>query len=137
MYLVQSTRTSETPARVVSRRSLVQKTLSARERAAIAASVLAGEVVLTLSVSQLAAVIGTHATCISVASQLTPEMRQAIANGKSDLAFSPLLKASPKSSALPQPVGDIINAAALDALIIRATKVEHALARAVEQIATA
>jgi hypothetical protein len=97
MYLVATSETS-TAARVISGRSLVHRHLSPRQRAAIVASVLAGEAVLKLSARQLAAVLGTHQTYIRAASKLASAKRRAVADGNDLTSFAALLK-----PALPAP----------------------------------
>ena len=132
MYIVNNSKASASP-RVISGRSLVHQRLNARQKAAIAASVLAGEAVIKLSARQVAAVLGTHATYIRAASQLSPEMRRSIVDGRDQISFTGLLKPSSKPLALPKPVSDeqlagIVRGAGIDRVLAVACEVESAAA---------
>jgi hypothetical protein len=126
MYLVPTSKTSA-PLRVIRGRSLAQRKLGAAQKASIAAGILAGEVTIELSVSQLARLVGVSVPYISAARQLTPEVRRSIADGEGTLSFTLLLK-SPLS--LPKPVTDtqlvnIIRDAGLDRTLAAACAVEN------------
>lgn len=131
MYLGQKPMTSTSPARVVSGRALAHRTMSPRQRAAIAASVIAGEMFLDLSVRQVAAVMGTSSTYMGVAAKLTPETRAAVAAGKYAVPFTGHLKSSSEALALPKPtvsdlqLADIIRGAGVDRMLEVACLIEN------------
>jgi hypothetical protein len=130
MYLVQASKATLPSPRVISGRSLVHRKLSAAQKAAIAARLLAGEVLVQLSTRQLAQLLGVSVPYIRVASQLTPAKREAIANGTDSTTFTSLLSSS-RSLALPRPVVsdqqlvNIIRDVGLDRTLAAACAVEN------------
>jgi hypothetical protein len=96
MYSLENGKAS----RVVLGRGLRNRRLDARQGAAIAADILAGEIALRLSVRQMAALFGVS----DVARELSSGKRQAIANGLDQTSFAALLLKPPvEQPALPAP----------------------------------
>lgn len=127
MYLVENSKASAW-RRVIRGRALVHRRLNARRRAAIAAQLFEGEVVIDLSMRQLAQLIGVSAAYIHAARQLSPAKREAIANGTDSTPFTTLLPSS-KPLALPKPVSDtqlvdIIKGVGIDRVLSVACTVE-------------
>jgi hypothetical protein len=89
MYIVKASETSLTP-HVISGRSLVHRKLNARQRAAIAADILAGKVVIELSTCQLAQLIGVSVPYIRAARQ--PSQRQALPKPISDIQLTSIIR---------------------------------------------
>lgn len=80
MYLIQSSTTSA--PRVLSGFALSHRHLSARQRAAIGAQLLAGEVTVKMTAAQLARLLGVSSQYISRAAKLPASQRRAIAEGR-------------------------------------------------------
>jgi hypothetical protein len=100
MYSLENGKAS----RVVLGRGLRNRRLDARQRAAIAADILAGEIALRLSVRQLAALFGVSERYIHLARELSSGKRQAIASGLDQTSFAALLLKPPVGQpALPAP----------------------------------
>jgi hypothetical protein len=100
MYSLENGKAS----RVVLGRGLRNRRLDARQRAAIAADILAGEIALRLSVRQLAALFGVSERYVHLARELSSGKRQAIANGLDQTSFAALLLKPPvEQPALPAP----------------------------------
>lgn len=117
------------PPRVISGRSLVHRKLSAPQKAAIAARLLAGEAIIQLSTTQLRQFLGVSVSYIRAASQLTPAKREAIANGTDKTSFTILMPSSKKQAALPRPITDDTDITDVQlANIIRSVGVDRALA---------
>jgi hypothetical protein len=131
LYLVEKEKASAW-RRVISGRALAHRRLSARQRAAIAAQLLEQEVVIDLSVRQLALLIGVSVPYILTARQLSSEKREAIVNGKDLTSFTTLLPPASKPLALPKPVTDlelaeIVRAAGIERVLAVACQVENQL----------
>jgi hypothetical protein len=120
MYSLENGKAS----RVVSGRGLRHRRLDARQRAAIAADILAGEIALRPSIRQLAALFDVSEVYIRLARELSSGKRRAIANGLDQTSFALLLKPPVEQPALPAPklVSDEQLAAA-----IRAVGIDHTL----------
>lgn len=117
--------------RVVKGHSLVHCKLDARQRAAIAAQILEGDVAIRLSTRQLAQLVGVSVPYVAAAKQLSPAKRQAIASGRDSMSFAALLKPPTKPLALPKPVSDtqlvdIIKGVGIDRVLTIACEVEQA-----------
>jgi hypothetical protein len=130
MYLIQSSRTSP-PARVITGRSLAHRRLGAGRRAAVAAQLLEGEVVIALSARQAALLLGANAAYVHAARKLSAAKRQAIADGTDPISFVTLLKAPSMPLELSKPVSDaalisVIRDAGLDRTLAAACAVENA-----------
>lgn len=130
LYFDRSAKTSTNP-RTVHGRSLAHRRLDARQRAAIAAQILSGEVEIKLSACQVAMLCGVSAPYVAAAAQLSPAKREAIAQGKDATSFTTLL-ASTKTLALPKPVivtdeklSNIIKTAGIDRVLSVACSVER------------
>ena len=88
MYEIGSLKASANSPRVIPGKSLVHRHLNARQRAVIAADILAGRLILQPSVRQLASLLGVCPAYVRLAQQLSSEERQAIASGTDATAFS-------------------------------------------------
>ena len=103
--------------------------MNARQKASIAAGVLAGEAVIELSARQVAQLFGVSVPYINAASELSPAKRQAIANGTDSTPVTTLIKPS-STLALPKPVSDaaladIVRGAGIDRVLAVACTVEQ------------
>jgi hypothetical protein len=92
---------------VISGRALAHRRLNARQRAAMAAQLLEQEVVIDFSASQVAQLMGVSLPYVQAARQLSPEKREAIADGRDSTSFANLLSPAIKPMALPKPVTDL------------------------------
>jgi hypothetical protein len=121
MYEIGSLKASANSPRVIPGKSLVHRHLNARQRAVIAADILAGRLILQPSASQLASLLGVCPAYVRLAQQLSSEERQAIASGTDATRFAVLFKSQ---HALPAPkltVSDAQLAAAIRAAGIERT----------------
>jgi hypothetical protein len=75
---------------LISGRALAHRKLDARQKAAIAGAILAGDAALKLTASQLAKLLGVNAAYVALAAELSPGKRQAIASGADDTSFAML-----------------------------------------------
>jgi hypothetical protein len=131
LYLVEKENASGW-RQVISGRALAHRRLNARQRAAIAAQLLEQEVVIDLSVRQMAQLIGVSVPYILAARQLSSEKREAIVNGKDLTSFTTLLPPASKPLALPKPatdleLADIVRAAGIERILAVACQVENQL----------
>ena len=117
--------------RLINGRGLPHRQLTKRQRAALAADVLAGRAVIQLSAQQLAGLLGVSLPYIARAGRLSPEIRTALINGEVALSFSVL--APPKHPALAAPevvlsdteLADVIAAVGVDRTLRAAIAVEN------------
>jgi hypothetical protein len=93
-------------ARVVKGRGIASRRADKRQLAALAASILEGDLGFRPSARQLAQMFGVNATYIHVARHLSPAKRQAIAAGEDQASFTALLN-PPERLALPAPGSSI------------------------------
>jgi hypothetical protein len=107
LYLVEKQKASAW-RQVISGRALAHRRLNARQRAVIAAQLLEQEVVIDLSVRQVAQLLGVSVPYILAARQLSSATREAIVNGGDLMSFASLLPPNSKLLALPKlPVTDL------------------------------
>ncbi len=85
---------ASTSPRTINGRSLVHRHLNARQKAAIVAQILEGEVAIKLTARQLAQLLGVSAVYIRTAAKFSPAKRCAIASGKDSTSFTTLLSPS-------------------------------------------
>jgi hypothetical protein len=122
MYGIGSPKASGNSPRVISGKSLVHRHLNARQRAAIAADILTGRIILQPSARQLASLLGVCPAYVRLAQQLSSEERQAIASGTDATRFAVLFKSR---HALPAPKPAVSDAQL--AAAIRAAGIERTL----------
>jgi hypothetical protein len=106
LYLVEKENASSS-LEVISGRALAHRRLNARRRAAIAAQILEYEVTIDPSVCQVAQLLKVSVPYIVGARLLSPEEREAVADGRDLTSFANLLSPAIKPIALPKPVTDL------------------------------
>lgn len=126
---------SATRQRVLSGRGLSHRRLDARQRAALAADVLAGSATIKLTARQLANLLSVSVPYIALAASLTPEKREAILKGLDPTSFTVLLNPPAVQLALPAPrtisdaeIADMIRTAGIDRTLAVAVTVEGGIA---------
>jgi hypothetical protein len=129
MYTVNGTGGSTATARTISGRGLSHRRLDARQRAAIAADVLAGLAVIKPTARQVADMFGVSVAYIGIAKQLSPAKRRAIASGKDSTSFVALLNPPAERLALPAPTASIDDATLAN--VVQLAGIDRVLAAAV------
>jgi hypothetical protein len=132
LYFVGKQKASEW-RQVISGRALAKRRLDARQRAAMAAQVHEHEVVIDISVCQLAQLFRVSVPYIVAARQLSPAKRDAIVNGGDQTSFAALLPGASKPSAFSAlqvtdiELADIVRDVGIDRLLAIACQVEEQL----------
>ena len=127
---------SATAAPVIKGAGVNNRHASKRQRAALAAAILEGDVAYAPSMHQLASIFGVSAAYIKLARQFSPAQRKAIVSGEAFISFSALLNPPKAPFALPAPklvtdkaLEDIIRSVGIDRALNAAAAVEtHAAA---------
>ena len=83
LYLLNAPKSS-LPARVLRNRSAEHRRRTARQKAAIGAGILNGEVAIKLTKLQIAKLVGVSVPYLDRACQLTPAEREVVADGGFD-----------------------------------------------------
>jgi hypothetical protein len=102
-----------------------------KQRAALAAAVLAGDVDFTPSQRQLASIFGVSVAYVGLARQFSPAKRKAIIAGEATINFTTLLNGPKAPLALPAPklvsdaeLEEVIRIAGIDRTLTAAVAVE-------------
>jgi hypothetical protein len=140
MYSANGNGGATAAPRVIRGVSVVHQRLDKRQRAAIAADVLAALAVFQPSVRQLSILLAVSTAYISVAARFSPEKRRAIIEGHDNTAFAALLSPPEPRLALPMPASsiatnneaiddntlfDIVVTAGIDRVLTAAAEVER------------
>jgi hypothetical protein len=130
MYLNGNGKTSgavsRTP-RVITGTSLIHRKLTGRQKAALRAQINLGEVKFKLNQRQLAQHIGGSTRDVRAIMQLTPEQRQAIADGTDNITVLKLVvPPKPKQLLTDSKLADIISSVGINRMLEIAASVEAA-----------